>query len=337
MASLITVIVPIYNAEPYLRRCLDSLRVQSLSEFEVIMVDDGSTDASVAVCLQMEKDDHRFHLHSQRHAGCSAARNFGLSLANGQYIVFVDADDYVKPSYLAHLYQRVVETGADLVIQGHNRVTGNHSLHRGVCPDAAYSLSDNPEQFFTNFSVVTSGSVCAKLFLSDPIRQHRLAFNSKVILAEDMGFLMDYLLVCSLVALDSHVDYDYIGNPQSSSTYYCTYPVEESGYLILSELWQRMLDKYSSAALRRDYSVFVGNYINRMIFSVLTHPATGQQRALFLQQLQSHYYPSFLSEHQPESVFRYVLKWTALHHAYGLYVLAMRLSILRYHLPVNYR
>ena len=95
-----SIIIPIYNAEPYLRRCIDSVLAQTVKDFEIILIDDGSTDRSITIANTYAKADTRIVLLQQNHAGQSAARNNGLRHAQGDFIAFVDADDWIEPDWL---------------------------------------------------------------------------------------------------------------------------------------------------------------------------------------------------------------------------------------------
>ena len=118
MRIKVSVIIPIYNVEHFLPRCLDSILAQTMSsdEFEVILVDDGSSDESGTICDEYSEKHHVFKVIHQENAGAAAARNAGLSVALGDYVSFVDPDDYVEPDYLKMPYERAVETESDVVI-----------------------------------------------------------------------------------------------------------------------------------------------------------------------------------------------------------------------------
>jgi glycosyltransferase involved in cell wall biosynthesis len=100
----ISIIVPVYNTEKYLRRCLDSIVAQTFKDYECIIVDDGSTDGSAAICDEYEKKDSRFKVLHKENEGVSAARNVGIEYAEGEFITFVDSDDYLSSVYLRDLY-----------------------------------------------------------------------------------------------------------------------------------------------------------------------------------------------------------------------------------------
>ena len=115
MRDLISVIIPVYNADQYLRRCLDSILSQSYTTLEVILIDDGSQDNSPALCDALAQHDARIRVIHQENQGVSAARNTGIAHATGEYIAFVDADDYVANDFFEHLLQAATQQQADIV------------------------------------------------------------------------------------------------------------------------------------------------------------------------------------------------------------------------------
>ena len=128
---LISIIVPVYNAEPYLDNCLDSIAAQTWENLEVWLVDDGSTDASPALCDARAAADPRFHVLHQANAGVSAARNAALERATGRYLQFVDGDDYLPSTATERLVRTAGATGADLVIGRFWRVAGTRKALQG--------------------------------------------------------------------------------------------------------------------------------------------------------------------------------------------------------------
>lgn len=124
--SMISVIVPVYNVEPYLRQCIDSILAQTYADFELILVDDGSPDNCGVICDEYARRDSRIRVIHQENGGLSAARNAGIDIATGAYISFVDSDDWVHPEYLTYLYRAVREQGVLLSTCGFIR-TGNRT------------------------------------------------------------------------------------------------------------------------------------------------------------------------------------------------------------------
>lgn len=114
--ALISVIVPVYNTEKYIRECLDSILVQSLGNFELILIDDGSTDGSGKICDEYADKDSRIKVIHKENGGRSSARNRGLDEATGHYICFIDSDDTVKITFLERLFRRIIKCNAELAI-----------------------------------------------------------------------------------------------------------------------------------------------------------------------------------------------------------------------------
>lgn len=114
----ISIIVPVYKVERYLHKCLDSILAQTFTDWECILIDDGSPDNSGAICDEYAQQDSRFRVIHQENAGVSAARNAGLDVAQGEWITFVDSDDWVERDFLECLYNEVERTGADVAVCG---------------------------------------------------------------------------------------------------------------------------------------------------------------------------------------------------------------------------
>lgn len=110
----ISIIVPVYNVEPYIRKCLDSIKAQTFTDFEAIIVDDASPDNSINIAREFAEADPRFVILTRENGGLSAARNTGLDYATGKYIAFIDSDDFVAPNYLEVLYNACEDNGADM-------------------------------------------------------------------------------------------------------------------------------------------------------------------------------------------------------------------------------
>ena len=165
MEQLISVIIPVYNVAPYLPRCLDSIAAQTYRNLQIILVDDGAKDGSDKICDAYAAKDPRFVVYHQANAGVSAARNAGLQIATGDYLVFVDADDFVPADALQALYDRLQADGSDMAV-------GRHALQYedGSLDESPYAwLRDGvftPEEVFAklgedqDFPVIA----CTKLF-----------------------------------------------------------------------------------------------------------------------------------------------------------------------------
>lgn len=125
---LISIIVPVYNVEQYLRRCIDSLINQTLKEIEIILVDDGSTDSSGSICDEYEIKDNRIRVIHKNNRGLSHSRNIGIDIAKGKYILFVDSDDFIHPQMIEILYNTIIDNDADITICDFDRVYENTNV-----------------------------------------------------------------------------------------------------------------------------------------------------------------------------------------------------------------
>ena len=130
--ELISIIVPIYNVEKYLRMCLDSIEQQTYSNIEVLLINDGSPDASGEICQEYVARDSRFHYFEKENGGLSDARNYGIERSNGKYITFVDSDDWLELTYVEDLYQAAIRNDADTVVSHftiYNESDRNYYVH----------------------------------------------------------------------------------------------------------------------------------------------------------------------------------------------------------------
>lgn len=121
----VSVIIPVYNVEKYLKRCIDSLIKQTFQNYELILINDGSKDSSLEI-LETYKNNKKIRVFDQKNMGPAKTRNKGIKLSKGKYVMFIDSDDYVLPDYIEHYYQAIQKGDLDLVIGGYQKVTGEH-------------------------------------------------------------------------------------------------------------------------------------------------------------------------------------------------------------------
>ena len=133
--GLVTIIVPAFNSEKYIEKCLNSILRQTYQNLEVIVVDDGSTDGTAGIIRGIAGRDHRIRLLCEENRGTSAARNYGLEEATGEYLTFVDSDDYIARDYVERLQKRCESTEADMVICGLCYVGENGRILKRIVPD----------------------------------------------------------------------------------------------------------------------------------------------------------------------------------------------------------
>ena len=149
--SKVSVIIPVYNVEQYIQRCVDSVIRQSLSDIEIILVDDGSTDKSGEVCDEYASMDNRIFVVHKKNEGLSCARNVGIELAHSDYIMFVDSDDWVEQSFCELPFTCAKKENADIVFFSHNRVNCEENAQQLVKADYAGVLSEQAAIRFNSF------------------------------------------------------------------------------------------------------------------------------------------------------------------------------------------
>lgn len=194
----ISIIVPVYNAEDYLSRCLDSILDQSLTLYEVILVDDGSTDSSPLICDRYSATDPRFRTIHKPNGGVSSARNAGISLAKGEYLMFVDSDDLLLPDALEMMLDGIA--GEDIVIGGYTAfVSGIVSKHVLPKQTRSYRGSDISSFFENNIrpNCEMLDAPWAKLFKRKAVGD--LRFCEDLSYAEDKLFVFTFLSMCTSV------------------------------------------------------------------------------------------------------------------------------------------
>ena len=188
---MISLVIPIYNTKAYLKDCLDSVLAQTLPDLQIILVDDGSTDGSAAIAREYVRQDTRVEYYHQQHAGQSAARNLGLTYAKGEYIAFVDADDYIDPDWCQKHLDAI--SGVNYVQSGYTR-SGRH-------------LAPATNHQFT--------SPCMRLYRRETIAKQQFAPG---FIYEDVLFSADLWMSGAKCRRINYAGYIYTLNPNSTTS-----------------------------------------------------------------------------------------------------------------------
>lgn len=206
---MISIIVPIYNAEQYLRRCIDSILAQSYTDFELLLIDDGSKDASGDICDEYAAKDTRVRVFHKENGGVSSARNLGLDNAQGEYITFCDADDHVSEDWLA-AYSEAIASNVALAIQGYYAIDGDNTVEKLLQPHSGNSIEAKRKLIESQFAQDTYYYLWVKLFRRDLLESHQIRFDEQSVLGEDTQFISKYLeYAVSFMCIDS-MGYYYI-------------------------------------------------------------------------------------------------------------------------------
>lgn len=214
MNALVSVIVPIYNSGKFLRKCIDSLLIQSYQFLEIILIDDGSTDNSGDICKEYLKKDKRIKYFYKNNRGVSSARNMGLDVMTGEYVTFVDSDDYLEKNHIEDLLKDLLHEKADISICGYIREKEDGTIFdytkgkkRVLHPKEAVNLLFKIKGF--------QGFSWNKLFKSKIINENKIKFNPEITIWEDMLFVLQYMLCSKVIVYSPRPTYHYIVNPKS--------------------------------------------------------------------------------------------------------------------------
>lgn len=247
-----SVIVPVYKVEAYLPRCIESILNQTVSDFELILVDDGSPDRSGAICDEYAAKDSRIRVIHQANGGVSRARNAGLDAARGEYIVFVDSDDYVDAEYL----QKFDDCDGELKISGY-QIEGYGYLApvvRQYTPTDIRKMSS--KDFIWLFEHGMLNYIWAKCFLAEIIRKYAIRFREEMKLSEDTLFTVQYARYCNTVCSAQGTGYHYVKYAHEtltgiSSPFALIQKLESANEILYSELKEHLREEAMATVARR--------------------------------------------------------------------------------------
>ena len=228
----ISVIVPVYNTEAYLSRAIDSILAQSFEDFELILIDDGSTDSSSTICDDYCGKDSRVRVVHNENQGVSAARNCGIDMATGDWVTFIDSDDYVLPEYLQNLYDNSQKYNSDFVMTGIVRVHENNPDDKVIREwhELVVDKNDIEKLYEENILQYQKGPVI-KLFKNEILKKSGVRFDARLSRGEDALFVYSYLLHCNVLSVAPGAYYYYcLRDGSLMSQTLASYEVERYGY-----------------------------------------------------------------------------------------------------------
>jgi len=214
LSPSLSIIVPVYNVERYLCECIDSIIASSFTNFELILVDDGSSDSSSSICDEYAQQDCRIRVFHKANGGPSSARNLGIEMSRSPWITFVDADDLVSPSFFANLY-KVLDDCPDV------------DFVQAGCTNFINGRPSNVEQWYDNYigddksGLLNKirGLTVSKLFNVDIIHCNGLSFDERLKSAEDLQFTLEYIIHVNQYAFIQETGYYYRRDNNCSLTH----------------------------------------------------------------------------------------------------------------------
>ena len=266
----VSIIVPVYKAEKYFKRCIDSILNQTFSDYELILVDDGSPDNCPEICDKFAESDKRVKVIHKNNGGVSSARNAAIDIAKGEYLMFVDSDDYVENQILQYLYDKIVKADADFFLSGlvmeFTDINDNvvKSIKYGM-PDKEYSVKELLESIRIDFEIICISGPWCKIYKKSIIDKCNIRFNTSLNLGEDTYFNLMYLDNCEKIITGSGIHYHYSrSNNESLFSRYNKYDYESIEFV-----YDKMRELYiKKKCSERSISQFEYNYIFSLIGSI---------------------------------------------------------------------
>lgn len=239
----LSIILPVFNSDQTLIKCIDSIISQTMSDFELIIVNDGSTDNSREICEHYLEKDNRIKLINQENGGVSSARNKGLKEAIGKYICFVDSDDWVEQNYIAAFLDNNKNPEKEMIIQNCFEISVNGCNLKCVLPDKVY-YKEQFSEFFSELHILGYGYPFAKLYETDIIKSNNLKFNENINFAEDLIFFLEYFQYVDSVRCISKAYYNYVQSDNTLSYSHNIYEKEIEAYYVERNILEKLAKQY---------------------------------------------------------------------------------------------
>lgn len=259
----ISVIIPVYNAELYLHRCIDSILKQTYQNFEVILINDGSKDNSRAICNEYVSRNKNIRVIHKENSGASSARNIGIQEANGKYILFVDADDYISEEMLQKLISCAERYQSEMVLCEYSIVEKNSivpvKLNFGACYRSNQEIKR--ELLSSYYGPYRVGIYCLwnKLFKKDIISKYKIQFDIGLKRGEDAWFVFQYLKYCKRVDFIAKPYYFYYQNEES-----IMHKIYENQYEKWVDMRKRLINENKELKFEIDYSLFYKDFLYKV-------------------------------------------------------------------------
>lgn len=224
--QIISIIVPIYNAELYIRNCVHSILKQSYEQFELLLVNDGSSDRSWEICQELALLDNRIKIINQPNGGASIARNRGLKESIGEWVVFVDSDDIVTEEYLFNLIEATKSVTTDFVVGGVDHYYVEQDIHEYHKYSNIHWNGQDVIKALTDYNIYENGGPTAKLYNNKILKTCNIRFNPVLHFAEDCDFMLRYITQIKSITFIDAADYTYCIRKESLSHRRLSYSTE---------------------------------------------------------------------------------------------------------------
>lgn len=323
----ISVIVPVYKAEFYLCRCVDSLLAQTFQNFEVLLVDDGSPDRSGEICDEYARKDSRVRVFHKKNGGVSSARNIGLDYARGEWICFVDSDDFLDTSYLDDF--NLSDSHVEFYLQGYRVVDAKNILSEHRFRQKRTNIKILDFLIEAERNCILNSPVC-KLFSHNLLDSHRLYFDLNTSYGEDHLFVLNYLRFVRTALVNNKCSYNYVYHESQSLTRRIVPIRELLYYTVQCYKLQVGIIKNIGVADRKEYRSIVNIrlYINMMrtIHDCLNSKMNMKDDFYIVRQIFSNLFSSFVGLSLYQSGLVLILKSSSL----SLYIFRIVMFVRRW-------
>lgn len=257
----ISAIIPVYNSEKYLDRCLESLINQTLKDIEIILINDGSKDNSLLICKKYAKCDKRIILINKENEGVSIARNKGLEIATGEYITYLDSDDYLELNAFEEMYNIAINTNADIVLFNH--YNGNSSINNVKFPKNKLLKGNELTQILKNANTDFFIPYCWRNIFKNTDKQKQIKFKVNLKFGEDSLYNLESYLNAESMYCSDKAFYHYMPNP------YSTMNNKKKNFLFyLENLYNEKMNLYDKMGLD-DFKQDLYNYTIQHTLNIL--------------------------------------------------------------------
>lgn len=286
---LISVVIPVYNVEKQLSKCVDSILQQTYTHFELLLVNDGSKDTSGNICDTYAQKDSRIRVIHKKNGGASSARNKGIEHSSGEYICFVDSDDYVDEKYLsAFLVDALKEDRYTFVLQSLTSEIDGAIIKRPTFQEGLYSEKRISELFYLN-DISENGYTVCKLYNTELINYNNIRFNNEIHFGEDLLFMINYLSFIKKVYLSDQSHYHYVYTTSSLSQRYNSYESEILNFHLLNKAFKVLVENFHLNNKAKDnfYKKNLGRQLLRSILTIYRpeNKKTRKERLAILKEL----------------------------------------------------
>ncbi len=260
--DLVSIIIPAYNTEKYIVKCLKSLQVQTYDNIEVIIVNDGSIDQTQNIISAFIKTDKRFLLINQENAGVSSARNVGINVSTGNYLIFVDSDDYVAPDYVETLLTLMKLGNNELVCADYYKVKNGVVYSHSTDTQNVDILSRNDAIDLLHSDRYFQGYLWNKIFLKEIVTQNYISFDPEIKIWEDMQFCLKYLIHIEKIVYINKPIYFYVNHAESAMNDKSVWN-EYTQLKALEDMW-KLLKPYNGT-----FKEYIRNYYANTLASLI--------------------------------------------------------------------